>query len=240
MADAKKKYVAIVAGVGPGLGAVLVQKLVSEDCSIGMFARSTEFIGKLATEIGRNALAIPTDVSNPKQVADGFRKVRQQLGPVEILIANASGSVGKGLMETTPDEFEQSWRTGVCGAFLCAREAVLDMLECGAGAIIFTGATSSVRGRGGAVAFSSAKFAVRGLAQSLAVELWPRGVHVAHVIIDGVIDTPEVRKKWRPSSKEPLLKPQAVAQAYWNLIQQEPSAWSLEIDLRPNKEAFCE
>ncbi|PYL50275.1 MAG: short-chain dehydrogenase, partial [Verrucomicrobia bacterium] len=174
------------------------------------------------------------------QVAAAFRKVRQQLGPVEILIANASGSIGKGLMETTPEQFEQSWRTGVCGAFLCSREAVLDMVERGAGAIIFTGATSSVRGRGGAVAFSSAKFAVRGLAQSLAVELWPKGIHVMHVIIDGVIETPQVRKRYSPGSKEPLLKPQAIADAYWNLVQQDRSAWSLEIDLRPNKEAFFE
>jgi len=240
MADAKKKCVAIMAGVGPGLGAALVRKLVSEDCSVGMFARSPEFIGKLSTEIGRNALAIPTDVSNPKQVAAAFCKVRQQLGPVEILIANASGSVGKGLMETTPEEFERSWRIGVCGAFLCAREAVVDMLELGVGAIIFTGATSSVRGRGGAVAFSSAKFAVRGLAQSLAVELWHKGIHVGHVIIDGVIDTPEVRKRYKPAANEPLLKPAAIADAYWNLIQQDRSAWSLEIDLRPNNEAFFE
>jgi len=240
MADAKKKRVAIVAGVGPGLGATLVRKLASEDCSIGMFARSPEFIGELATEIGTDALAIPTDISNPKQVAAAFRNVRQQLGPVEILIANASGSIGKGLMETTPEQFEQSWRTGVCGAFLCSREAVLDMVERGAGAIIFTGATSSVRGRGGAVAFSSAKFAVRGLAQSLAVELWPKGIHVTHIIIDGVIDTPEVRNRYRPAAKEPLLKPQAIADAYWNLIQQDRTAWSLEIDLRPNKEGFFE
>ena len=240
MADAKKKRVAIVAGVGPCLGAALVRKLAIEECSIGMFARSPEFIGKLATEIGRDALAIPTDISNRKQVAAAFRNVRQQLGPVEILIANASGSIGKGLMETTPEQFEQSWRTGVCGAFICSREAVLDMLERGAAAIIFTGAASSVRGRGGAVAFSSAKFAVRGLAQSLAVELWPKGIHVMHVIIDGVIETPQVRKRYSPGSKEPLLKPQAIADAYWNLVQQDRSAWSLEIDLRPNKEAFFE
>jgi len=106
-------------------------------------------------------------------LAAGFRKVRQQLGPVEIPIAHASGSVGEGVMKTTPDQFEQLWRTTVFGAFLCTREAVPDMLKRAADAIIFTGATSSVRGRGGAVAFSSAKFAVRGLAQSLAVELWP-------------------------------------------------------------------
>src|SRR5436190_12541036 len=94
--------------------------------------------------------------------------------------------------------------------------------------------------RGGAVAFSSAKFAVRGLAQSLAVELWPKGIHVAHVIIDGVIDTPEVRKRHALPAQEPLLKPEAIAEAYWNLIQQGRSAWSLEIDLRPNNEAFFE
>src|SRR5207237_6436337 len=237
---ARHQAVAIVAGVGPGLGAAVVRKLVSEGRGVGMFARSPEFIGKLATEIGMPALAIPTDVSNPKQVAAAFRKVRQRLGPVEILIANASGSVGAGLTETTPEEFERSWRIAVCGAFLCAREAMLDMLELRAGAIIFTGATSSVRGRGGAVAFSSAKFAVRGLAQSLAVELWPKGIHVAHVIIDGVIDMPQMRKRYKPGANEPLLKTEAIAEAYWNLIQQHRSAWSLEIDLRRHKEAFCE
>src|SRR5213595_3903171 len=240
MTDKGHERVAIVAGVGPGLGAALVRKLVGEGCRVGMFARSPEFIGKLAAELGEDALAIPTDISNAKQVAAGFRKVRRQLGPVEILIAHASGSVGEGLMKTTMDQFEQSWRVAVLGAFLCGREAFADMLKRRAGAIIFTGATSSVRGRGGAVAFSSAKFAVRGLAQSLAVELWPKGIHVMHVIIDGVIETPQVRKKYRPAAKEPLLKPQAIADAYWNLIQQDRSAWSLEIDLRPNKEAFFE
>jgi NAD(P)-dependent dehydrogenase (short-subunit alcohol dehydrogenase family) len=240
MADTKHKSVAVVAGVGPGLGAALVCKLVKEGCRVGMFARSSKFIDKLAAELGDDALAVPTDISDAKQVAAGFRKVRERLGRVEILVAHASGSVGEGLMKTTLKQFEQSWRVAVLGAFLCAREAVPDMLKRAAGAIIFTGATSSVRGRGGAIAFSSAKFAVRGLAQSLAVELWPKGVHVAHVIIDGVIDTPKVRQTYEPSAKEPLLKPEAIADSYWNLIQQERSAWTLEIDLRPSKEAFFE
>ena len=240
MTNKKHKRVAIVAGVGPGLGAALVRKLVQEGCRVGMFARSPEFVGKLAAELAADALAVPTDISDARQVAAGFRNVRQQLGAVEILIAHASGSVGEGLMKTTPDQFERSWRVAVFGAFLCAREAVPGMLEGGAGAIIFTGATSSVRGRGGAVAFSSAKFAVRGLAQSLAVELWPRGIHVAHIIIDGIIDTPKVRRTYKPSANEPLLKPEAIADSYWNLIQQDRSAWSLEVDLRPYNEAFFE
>src|SRR6266568_4784074 len=240
MIDKTHERVAIVAGVGPGLGAALVKKLTQEGCRVGMFARSPGFIDKLAAELGAQTLAVPTDISDPKQVLAGFRKVRDKLGAVEILIQHASDSLGKGLAKTTPDEFERSWRIAVFGAFLCAQEAVPDMLKRAAGAIIFTGATSSVRGRGGAVAFSSAKFAVRGLAQSLAVELWPRGIHVAHVIIDGVIDTPNVRKAYKPTAKDPLLQPDAIADAYWDLIQQDRSAWRLEIDLRPHTEAFFE
>ncbi len=240
MIDKSRKRVAIVAGVGPGLGAALVRKLALEGCRVGMFARSAGLIRKLAAELGSKVMAIPTDISDAKQVAAGFRQVREKLGPVEILIAHASGSLGGHLEKTSPEEFERSWRGAVFGAFLCAREALPDMLKQAAGAIIFTGATSSVRGRGGAVAFSSAKFAVRGLAQSLAVELWPRGIHVAHVIIDGVIDTPNVRKAYKPTAKDPLLQPDAIADAYWDLIQQDRSAWSLEIDLRPHNEAFFE
>jgi len=240
MTDKAHERVAIVGGVGPGLGAALVRKLAEEGCRVGIFARSREYLDKLAVELGPALLAVPADISDPKQVASGFRKVREKLGKIDILIAHASDSLGEGLLKTTPKEFERSWRTAVFGAFLCAQEAVPDMLKRGAGAIIFTGATSSVRGRGGAVSFSSAKFAVRGLAQSLAVELWPKGIHVAHVIIDGVINTPEVRKTFKPSAKDPLLQPDAIADAYWDLIQQEPSAWSLEIDLRPHTEAFFE
>ena len=240
MTNIRHERVAIVAGVGPGLGAALVRKLAQEGCRVGMFARSPQFIGKLAAELGPRVLAVSTDISDPKQVSAGFRRVREKLGAVEILIQHASDSIGTGLLKTTPDEFERSWRVAVLGAFLCAREAVPEMLKRRTGTIIFTGATSSVRGRGGAVAFSSEKFAVRGLAQSLAVELWPKGIHVAHVIIDGVIDTPKVRRTYKPSAKEPLLQPQAVADSYWNLIQQDRTAWSLEIDLRPGREAFFE
>ena len=143
-------------------------------------------------------------------------------------------------METTSEQFEQSWRTGVCGAFLCSREAVLDMLSA-------ERARSSLPAQllrcGGAAArwhSAAPNSQYAGLAQSLAVELWPKGIHVTHIIIDGVIDTPQVRNRYRPAAKEPLLKLQAIADAYWNLIRQDHSAWSLEIDLRPNKEGFFE
>src|SRR5206468_9155169 len=159
MTNIRHERVAIVAGVGPGLGAALLRKLAQEGCRVGMFARSPQFIGKLAAELGPRALAVPTDISHPTQIATGFRKVRAKLGAVEILIQHASDSIGTGLAKTAPAEFEQSWRVAVLGAFLCAREAVPEMLKRRTGTIIFTGATSSVSGRGGAFAFSSAKFA---------------------------------------------------------------------------------
>jgi len=124
MTDIRHERVAIVAGVGPGLGAALVRKLAQEGCRVGMFARSPKFIGKLAAELGPRVLAAPTDISDPKRVANGFRKVREKLGDVNILIAHASDSLGEGLTKTTPEQFERSWRVAVLGAFLCAREAV--------------------------------------------------------------------------------------------------------------------
>jgi NAD(P)-dependent dehydrogenase (short-subunit alcohol dehydrogenase family) len=121
MPDEMRERVAVVAGVGPGLGAALVRKLAKEDCLVGMFARSAKFIRELARELEPHALAVPADVSDAKQITAGFREVRGQLGPVEILIAHASGSVGKGLLKTTADQFEQSWRIAVLGAFLCVK-----------------------------------------------------------------------------------------------------------------------
>lgn len=129
MIDEQHNRVAIVAGVGPGLGAALVRKLAVEGCRVGMFARSSTFIRKLAAELGSESLAVPTDISDPKQVAAGFREVREKLGLVEILIAHASGSLGGHLQKTSLAQFERSWRTAAFGSFLCAREAVPDMLK---------------------------------------------------------------------------------------------------------------
>ena len=129
MTNRKHKRVAIVAGVGPGLGAALVRKLVQEGCPVGMFARSPEFVGKLAAELGADALTVPTDISDARQVAAGFRNVRQQLGAVEILIAHASGSVGEGLIKTTPDQFERSWPAKPFPACWRAARALLFLPE---------------------------------------------------------------------------------------------------------------
>jgi NAD(P)-dependent dehydrogenase (short-subunit alcohol dehydrogenase family) len=141
-----------------------------------------------------------------------------------------------------PAYFERAWRVGVYGALLCSREAARDMLSAHrndvGGTIIFTGATSSVRGAG--IAFSSAKFASRGLAQSMARELWPQGIHVAHVIIDGIIGEVEGQSPAEDGNHEPEMHPDSIADVYWQLVRQERSAWTLELDLRPNREKFFE
>jgi NAD(P)-dependent dehydrogenase (short-subunit alcohol dehydrogenase family) len=232
---------AVIAGVGPGLGASLARKFAREGCRVAMFARSAVYLRRLEAELKAqygSVLAVPIDLTNPIQVADGFARVRHAFGPIDVLIHHAGNAVWKGLMELTSEQFEQAWRVGPYGGFLCAKEAASDMLNKGAGAMIFTGATSSVRGRGGALAFSSAKFGVRGLAESLARELWPKGIHVAHVVIDGVIDTPEVRAQYSLVPNDPLLSPDAIAESYWRLVQQDRSAWTLELDVRPFNEEF--
>jgi NAD(P)-dependent dehydrogenase (short-subunit alcohol dehydrogenase family) len=231
----------VIAGVGPGLGASLARKFAREKCRVGMLARSMEYLKRLEAEITARqgtAVAVRADLTDPEQVSNGFRRLRDHFGPIDVLIYHAGNAVWKGLMDLTPRQFEEAWRIGPYGGFLCSQAVVPDMLQRGGGAILFTGATSSVRGRGGAPAFSSAKFGLRGLAESLARELWPQAIHVAHIVIDGVIDTGEARGPYWVGSGEPLLSPDAIADSYWNLTQQDRSAWTLELDLRPFKEEF--
>jgi len=235
--------VAAVAGVGPGLGASLARRFAGGGCRIALLARSPEFIAELAEELrrkGAKVLAVPTDVSQGAQVAAAFRSIRKELGPIDVLInnASASGPFGQPFLEITSDSFTYGWRIGVLGAFLCSQAVVPDMLDKGAGCILFTGATSSVRGA--AITFSSAKFALRGLAQALARELWPKGIHIAHIIVDGVIREREIEIGTERRSGEPLMNPAAIADTYWALTKQDRLAWTLELDLRPHREKFFE
>ena len=235
--------VSVIAGVGPGLGASLARKFAKQGCRLAVLARSSDFLESLAEEIrqlGTEILAIPTDVGEADQVAAAFKRIRGRLGPVDVLInnASASGPFRQPFVEIAPESFARGWKVGVLGAFLCSQAVVPDMLTKNAGCILFTGATSSVRG--GAITFSSAKFGMRGLAQALAKELWPKGVHVAHVIIDGVIRENEYEAGGEDQTAEPLANPAAIADVYWGLVRQDKSAWSMEVDLRPHREKFFE
>jgi NAD(P)-dependent dehydrogenase (short-subunit alcohol dehydrogenase family) len=235
--------VAAIAGVGPGLGASLARKFAKEGCRIALLARSSDFLEALSKELrqrGTQTAAIPTDISAADQVAAAFHRIREQLGSVDVLVNNASagGPFTQSFVEIDAESFARGWRAGVLGAFLCSQAVAPDMLGKGTGCILFTGATSSVRGA--SITFSSAKFAIRGLAQALARELWPKGIHVAHIIIDGVIRESEIELGGDDKTAEPLMNPAAIAEAYWGLVKQDRSAWSLEIDLRPNQEKFFE
>ena len=163
--------------------------------------------------------AIGCDLADPKQISAAFAKIRKEIGLVDVLVNHASdggGPTGSSLINLDPANFEQAWRVGVYGALLCSREAARDMLspdrDVANGSIIFTGATSSVRGAG--IAFSSAKFASRGLAQGMARELWPQGIHVAHVIIDGIIGEADSKSPMEDSNHEPEMHPDAIAEVY--------------------------
>jgi NAD(P)-dependent dehydrogenase (short-subunit alcohol dehydrogenase family) len=235
--------VSVIAGVGPGLGASLARKFAKEGCRLAVLARSSDFLESLSEEIrrrGTDILAIPTDIGEADQVAAAFERIRDQLGPVDVLInnASASGPFGQPFVELTPESFARGWQVGVLGSFLCSQAVVPDMLIKNAGCILFTGATSSVRG--GAITFSSAKFGMRGLAQALARELWPKGIHVAHIIIDGVIRENESEPGTEDQNAEPLMNPAAIAEVYWGLVRQDRSTWSMELDLRPHREKFFE
>ncbi|MBE7211217.1 MAG: SDR family NAD(P)-dependent oxidoreductase, partial [Gluconacetobacter diazotrophicus] len=161
--------IAVVAGVGPGLGASLVRRFAREGCRVAMLARSADYLGRLADEINAThnsgtALALPCDLADASQIEEAFGRVREELGPVDLLVnhASAGGPSGGALLGLKPEDFERAWRVGVYGALLCSREAAKDMLAANrqGGAILFTGATSSVRGA--EIAFSSAKFGLRG------------------------------------------------------------------------------
>lgn len=148
------------------------------------------YLTQLASELGEHALPIPTDITKPDQVSKGFQIVWKTFGLIDILINHAGNATWAGLMDLQPDQFEQAWRVSPYGSFLCCQEAASDMLAKREGPILFSGATPSFQGRDRALTFISAKFGVRGLSESLARELWPKSIHVAHVIIDGGIASP--------------------------------------------------
>jgi NAD(P)-dependent dehydrogenase (short-subunit alcohol dehydrogenase family) len=236
--EPRRPAVAVIAGVGPGLAASLARRFAVGKCRIGLIARSSAYLRTLSEELKeKDATVVPleADVSDGKEVRSAFEKFRQQLGPVDLLInhASAGGPLGQSTLGLAPEDFERSWRVAALGGLLCSKEVIPSMIERGRGTIVLTGATSSVRGS--AIAFSSAKFAVRGMAQAMARELWAKGIHIAHIIVDGIIGS-ESEDFLRSAE----LDPAAMAETYWQVAIQDPSAWTLELDLRPHRETFFE
>jgi NAD(P)-dependent dehydrogenase (short-subunit alcohol dehydrogenase family) len=229
--------VALVVGVGPGLGATLARRFREGGHAVAVAARSHDCIDPLAKELGGRAYAL--DTTDERAVVDLFASVRRDLGEPTLVAYNAGAFVPKPVLETSAAEFERCWRVGCFGGFLVGREAAKAMMAAGRGTILFTGATASLRGSANFVNLAVGKFGLRALAQSMARELGPKGIHVAHVIIDGQIEA-EHRPGRRRSDRGPdaFLDPEAIAEAYWQLHVQPRSAWTLELDLRPWVEKF--
>jgi NAD(P)-dependent dehydrogenase (short-subunit alcohol dehydrogenase family) len=193
------------------------------------------------TDLGGQAHAFPGDVSSVADVERLAADVKK-LGPLRVAIFNAGNAVRGTPLELTPEQFESTWRGSTYAGFLFARTTLPHLLAAGGGTLLFTGATASVRGRGPFVAFAAAKAGLRSVAQSCAREYGPQGIHVAHIVIDGGIDGERLRtsapQRAVGSGADGLLDPDAIAETYWHLHQQHPSAWTHELDLRPYKEPF--
>ncbi len=241
-----KETIAVVAGVGSsnGLGAALARRLAREGLLVFIAGRSEERLEKVAAEIiaaRGKAVAVATDITSEKDVIR-LLSLAVESGSLDLVIYNAGGNVASSLLQLKRSEFESLWKQSALGGFLVGREAIRRMLPQRQGTLIFTGATASIRARPPFTAFASAKAALRAVAQGFAREFGPQGIHVAHVIIDGVIRGDYAQTQFadfaRSKGKEGLLDPDAIADAYWALHRQSKTAWTYELDLRPFKEPF--
>jgi NAD(P)-dependent dehydrogenase (short-subunit alcohol dehydrogenase family) len=233
--------VAAILGVGPGLGAAIARRFSREGFAVGLMARRKESLSGVREEVegtGGTALAVEADATDAASVAAAFDWVRNKLGDPGVFVYNAGAFQMGGIMELTPEQFDDCFKANCSGAFYGAQQVLPAMVEEGRGTIILTGATASMRGSANFAALAAGKFGLRALAQSVAREFGPRGVHVAHVIIDGQIDTPRVREMSPDREEHTMLSPDAIAETYWRLYSQDPTAWTLELDLRPSVERF--
>jgi NAD(P)-dependent dehydrogenase (short-subunit alcohol dehydrogenase family) len=229
-----KYKIALIVGAGQGLSASLARLFAREGIGVALAARSIEKLGALCAETDARAFAC--DATNADEVERLFGLVEREIGVPDIVVYNASGRARGALPDLVPAEVAQAIAVSAFGGFLVGQQAVQRMLPRQHGAILFTGASASVKGYPQSAPFAMGKFALRGLAQSMARELAPQGIHVAHFVIDGGIrSATRAEPAERPDS---MLDPDAIALSYWNVLQQPRSAWTWEMELRPWVERF--
>ena len=225
---------ALIVGAGTGISASLARRLTEAGLKVGLVARSTDKLAALAGETGAERFA--ADAADPAAVRRLFDEVDARLGQPDVVIYNASGRLRGSLADLDPEGVRSALDVTAFGAFLTVQQASRRMLPAGRGAILLTGATAGLKGFAGSAAFAMGKFALRGLAQSAARELGPKGIHVAHIVVDG-----GVRSGTRPDPADrpdSTLTPDGVAEAYLALLRQPRDAWTFELDLRPWVETF--
>jgi NAD(P)-dependent dehydrogenase (short-subunit alcohol dehydrogenase family) len=236
--------VALVIGAGENLGAAIARRFAREGFHVVATRRRGD-LGALAAAIERAGgvcTPIHCDARDEDETARLFARVEDAIGPIRVLVFNVGGNVRFPIAETTARVYRKVWEMCAFAGFLAGREAARRMAARGEGTILFTGATASVRGASGYAAFAGGKHALRALAQSMARELGPKGIHVAHVVIDGPIDTAAARQLFPETfaarAPDGILKPDEIAEIYWQLHVQPRSAWSFEIDVRPFAETW--
>jgi NAD(P)-dependent dehydrogenase (short-subunit alcohol dehydrogenase family) len=227
----------ILIGAGPGNGAAFARRFASSGHQVALLARTSSFLETLAAE-SPAFHGFTCDARDPALLTNVLDQIRSSLGPASVLIYNAGEGEWKPPEETTLSGFESSWRTNALGLLVSSQHVTTDMLATESGNIVVIGATASLRGGAGSTAFAAAKAAQRSVAQSLARRLGPRGIHVSHVIIDGVIDLQRTRAKRPEASDDFYLQPDDIAETVEQLTRQARSAWTFEIDLRPHSETW--
>jgi NAD(P)-dependent dehydrogenase (short-subunit alcohol dehydrogenase family) len=225
---------ALIVGAGEGVSASLARLFNREGLRVALAARSIEKLGALCSQTGAQAYAC--NASDPDEVERLFGLMEREIGTPDVVVYNASARARGPFIDLVPADVAQALAVSAFGGFLVAQQAATRMLPHKHGAILFTGASASVKGYAQSAPFAMGKFALRGLAQSMARELSPQGIHVAHFVIDGGIrSAARTEPADRPDS---MLDPDAIALSYWNVLQQPRSAWSWELELRPWVEKF--
>jgi NAD(P)-dependent dehydrogenase (short-subunit alcohol dehydrogenase family) len=229
--------VCVVAGVGPGNGAAFARRFAAEGWRVAMLARSADRLRELEKEI-EGAEGFAVDLRDEAAVRETFARIRSELGPVDVLIHNAVAAARGEFSEVEPAAFENALRTNTVSLLICSQCVAPDMIARGAGAIVATGNTSARRGRARFAGFAPSKAAQRVLTESIARSLGPKGVHVAYVLIDAVIDLPWTRAMLPDRPDDFFARPDAIADTVWHLVHQDRSAWTFELDLRPYAEKW--
>lgn len=227
---------ALIVGAGSGISAAFARALAGDGYQVMLAARNTDKLKALAGETG--ALTVACDAAEPRSVAEAFAQADAKLGRLDVALYNASGRLRGPFVELDAEQVRKALTVSAYGGFLVAQEAARRMLAQGHGALFFTGASASVKGYARSAPFAMGKFALRGLAQSLARELAPNNIHVAHFVIDGAVANPERERAAPPEKPDSLLDPTAIAQTYMAVLKQPRSAWTWEVELRPWTETF--